>query len=85
MDPDQERSWVAYAWPAQGETGTMLAITPAGTLYAAPWQGEEPAWNALFGEAGWSGVPTWELYKPSDRKAAPAREPEPKTGGEPLF
>ena len=49
---DQERYFVAYAWPQiPGETGNkVFAITQAGTVYSVNVSEIElpPAWNALF-------------------------------------
>jgi len=91
MSDVQERHWVAYAWPAEGETGTMLAITQDGTVFEAPWQGGYPEWFELYGEPNWSGTPTWEKYgtaakaavEQDDGQAAPA--PAAKPTGEPLY
>ena len=87
----QERQWVAYAWPAEGETGTMLAITQDGMLFETPWQGGYPEWYELYGEPNWSGTPTWEKYgaaQPHDQdQAADPVQPVPaaKPTGEPLY
>jgi hypothetical protein len=98
MSDRQESQFVAYAWPADGETGTMLAITQDGTVYEAPWSGEYPEWFALYGEANWSSTPIWETYGTAKAKveaeakaeAEPLQQPEPaapaaKPSGEPLY
>jgi len=59
----QERRFVIYAWPsAAGQGATMFALTPDGEVRSAPWTGEAPAWNALFGGQGWEAAPTWPKY-----------------------
>ncbi|MBA3938610.1 MAG: hypothetical protein H0X38_14240, partial [Planctomycetes bacterium] len=83
---EQEQHFVAYAWPTNGAKGQMLAVTEAGTVYAAPSTGEAPNWNALFGGQGWGSAPTWKPYGKGNRPAAgagkPARPtPAPAPGG----
>lgn len=78
----QERRFVAYAWPADSEHGRMFALTQDGTLYVAPYTGEEPAFDALFGGEGWDAVPAWDKYQAVPKAkakpdAAPAAKPAP--------
>lgn len=76
----QERRFVAYAWPAESDHGRMFALTQDGALYVAPFTGEEPAFDALFGGEGWDAVPAWDKYQAMPKakvKAAPAAKPAP--------
>lgn len=77
----QERRFVAYAWPRHSRKGMMLAITEAGTLYAAPYEGEEPGFDSLFGGQGWDSAPVWEPYTPAPKAPAPAAD----HAGQPLM
>lgn len=61
---DQERLWVAYAWPQSLETGRrMFAIDQIGQVYVRPWDGEAPAWSSLYAGGAWGGKAVWELYR----------------------
>jgi hypothetical protein len=74
----QERRFVAYAWPAESEHGRMFALTQDGALYVAPFTGEEPAFDALFGGEGWDAVPTWDKHQATPKaKPAPPAKPVP--------
>jgi hypothetical protein len=57
----QERSFVIYAWPADGSASTRsFAIDQTGVVFEAPYTGKEPAWNELYSGQGWDGVPSWQ-------------------------
>ena len=59
----QSERFVVYAWPADGSAKPVYALTQTGTIYSntkIPVGAEGPAWNALFGGAGWDTEPTWE-------------------------
>jgi hypothetical protein len=61
-----EEGFVAYAWPDEEGSGRrMFAITAAGTVYATAWDGQPPAWNALWGggTSGWKDEPAWQPYR----------------------
>jgi len=61
---DQERFWVAYAWPRSRETGRrMFAVDQTGLVHVQPWDGRIPAWNALYGGGAWGGLPAWEPHR----------------------
>ncbi|MCX8039162.1 MAG: hypothetical protein N3B15_01085 [Planctomycetota bacterium] len=61
----QEQRFVIYAWPVDAAAGLpMYALDADGQLYTAPFAGEPPAWNALFGPEGWHGTPTWQPVTP---------------------
>ena len=74
----QEKSFVAYSWPSRAKDGTMYALTN-GVVYQAPYTGMPPAWNAVFGGAGFGTQPTWETATAPDQNAAPAPAAEPVT------
>jgi hypothetical protein len=59
----QSERFVVYAWPADGAAKPVYALTQAGTIYSiakVAVGADGPAWNALFGGAGWDAEPTWE-------------------------
>lgn len=59
---DQERRFVAYAWPTDRNVGQrMFAITESGLVRSVAWDGQRPAWNAVFGGLGWEVFPTWSV------------------------
>ncbi len=59
----QAKHYVAYAWPEEAGPGKrMLAITEAGQVFAAPFDGTPPTWNALFGGGAWEAAPTWKPW-----------------------
>ena len=60
----QEQSFVAYAWPSRTKDGTMYALSNE-VVYQAPYTGMPPAWNAVFGGAGFSTPPTWKIASPT--------------------
>ena len=43
----------------------MFALTQEGDLYVAPFTGEAPSWNALFGgpDMGWDAEAAWDVYE----------------------
>jgi len=58
--------FVAYAWPdEEGNGRKMFAITTTGTVYTSDWDGQKPAWNALWGGATstWKDQPVWKPYR----------------------
>jgi len=60
----QEQSFVAYAWPISKETGRrMFALCRDGQVRSLPWDGEVPAWNAVFGGEGFDTEPVWPVYR----------------------
>lgn len=60
----QERYWVCYAWPVSRETGhKVFAIDQQGQVFFQPWNGEAPAWNALYAGKGLGNQPVWPLYR----------------------
>ncbi|HYE06481.1 MAG TPA: hypothetical protein VEL07_13280 [Planctomycetota bacterium] len=63
----QERAWVAYAWPvAAGDGAMMYAIDQSSEIYAQPFTGESPTWNALYGADGaWGDAPIWTALAPA--------------------
>ncbi|MBA3846154.1 MAG: hypothetical protein H0X45_05860 [Planctomycetes bacterium] len=63
----QEASWLAYAWPVDAQEGAMMyAIDQSWEVYAQPFTGESPTWNALFGADGtWGDEPTWPRLAPT--------------------
>lgn len=83
----QERRFVAYAWPAEGDSGRMFALTQDGAIYVAPFTGEPPAFDALFGDAGWDAVPAWDKYAPKAKpRELPAKPAKPAPAqAEPLM
>lgn len=61
----QSESFVVYAWPANGD-GPVFALTQSGTVYSTSdveVGPQGPAWNALFGDAGWDAEPTWAPHR----------------------
>jgi hypothetical protein len=61
---DQERYFVAYAWPQSKDTGRrMFALCQDGQLRSLPWDGKAPAWNAVFGGADFTAEPVWPPYR----------------------
>ena len=84
----QAKHFVAYAWPDEAGPGKrMLAITEAGQVYAAPFAGTPPAWNALFGGGAWEAAPTWKPWgqrggRRGDRGEPPAPAPTGAGPGE---
>lgn len=62
----QSERFVVYAWPANGATKPVYALTQTGTIYSQAGVAvgaEGPAWNALFDGAGWDTEPTWEPHR----------------------
>lgn len=60
----QEQYFVAYAWPQSKDTGRrMFALCQDGQLRSLPWDGNAPAWNAVFGGADFTAEPVWPLYR----------------------
>jgi hypothetical protein len=67
----QSEHFVVYAWPTdRTKNAPIYALTQSGSVYstaadklAAQLSERGPAWNALFGDAGWDGTPTWETYR----------------------
>jgi hypothetical protein len=60
----QERYFVAYAWPQSKDTGRrMFALCQDGQLRSLPWDGEVPAWNAVFSGEGFESEPVWPVYR----------------------
>jgi hypothetical protein len=67
----QSEHFVVYAWPIDlTKNAPIYALTQSGSVYSttadkltAPLTERGPAWNALFGDAGWDGAPTWEPYR----------------------
>ncbi len=56
----QEKAFVAYAWPRSADDGTkVFAMDQTGQVYAMPWDGTVPRWNALSGGRGWDAPPVW--------------------------
>ncbi len=56
----QEEKYVAYAWPSRAKDGKMYAMLADGAVYQADYRGVPPAWNAVFGGAGFEAQPTWK-------------------------
>ena len=71
----QEKTFVAYAWPSRTKDGTMYALTN-GVVYQAPYAGMPPAWNAVFGGAGFDTPPTWKVV-PTTKDTSTTSEPAP--------
>ena len=60
----QERFFVVYAWPnEEGKGRVMFALDQSGQVYETPWDGQEPAWNALYGGGAFGAAPVWELHR----------------------
>lgn len=60
----QERMWVAYAWPAEGnESKKVFAMTQDGSVRSAAYEGAPPEPLAVFGGAEWTAdvQPTWQV------------------------
>ena len=72
----QEKSFVAYAWPSRAKDGTMYALTN-GVVYQAAYSGMPPAWNAVFGGAGFDAQPTWKTAAAPSKHAAQPTTTEP--------
>lgn len=74
----QAKRYVAYAWPDEAGPGKrMLAITEAGQVFAAPFDGTPPAWNALFGGGTWEAAPTWKPWGQRGGRRGDRGEPPP--------
>lgn len=59
----QERHFIAYAWPADAASGRyMFAITESGVVRSVPRQDQPPAWNAVLGGKGWDAEPVWPPF-----------------------
>lgn len=59
----QERHFIAYAWPADAASGRyMFAITESGVVRYAPRQDQPPSWNAAMGGKGWDADPVWTPF-----------------------
>ena len=61
-----ETYFIAYAWPdEEGNGRQMFAITQAGTVFSSAWDGQPPAWNALWGggSSTWTDEPAWQPYR----------------------
>lgn len=67
----RERYWVAYAWPEQAG-GLMYAIDQRGDVFATPFTGTAPAWNALYGGAGATWATEHVAWQPAPRPGAAA-------------
>jgi type II secretory pathway pseudopilin PulG len=89
-----ERYFIAYSWPANKDNGRKaFAITSSGVVYtilATELQGNQPAWNTLFGGEGktWTDEPVWQQHnqnnkRPRAQNAAPM--PAPKATDSPIF
>ena len=58
--------FVAYAVPEDADQGRrMFAVTITGSIYSAPFTGETPDWNALWGggDKGWADPTVWQVYR----------------------
>jgi RNA polymerase sigma factor (sigma-70 family) len=51
----QSHYWRCYAWPDSG-TGLEFVIDQTSILYARPYSGSAPAWNAINPEGGWKDI-----------------------------
>jgi hypothetical protein len=59
----QEQHFVVYAWPNEPNMcKRMLAITETGQVLFAPWEGQPPEWNAVFGGKGWGSELAWKPF-----------------------
>jgi hypothetical protein len=67
---DQEKTFVAYAWPARTKDGIMYALVDE-VIYEAPYKGLPPAWNAVFDGAGFEAKPKWAVSPDTGTEAAP--------------
>ena len=56
----QEKTFVAYAWPARTKDGMMYALVN-NVVYETPYNGMPPAWNAVFDGAGFEAKPKWAM------------------------
>ncbi|GDY13713.1 hypothetical protein LBMAG53_25910 [Planctomycetota bacterium] len=71
---DQEKYFVAYAWPEDEESGrSVFAITQDGKVFQTHWDGTVPTWNSLWGgKAGaWKDLRGAEVWPVMGRGKEP--------------
>lgn len=62
----RERSFVAYAWPSEGTTGTVFAMCQDGQVRTRPWDGKPVAWQCLWPASkpwGTEFADGWQIWK----------------------
>ncbi len=74
---DRERYWVCFAYPADAQSGTMLAVLDgyhfqdSAVVYQAPFLGALPTPTDFFGDDYHAGAkPPWRSYEPGPSKLA---------------
>lgn len=76
----QEATFVAYAWPVRAKDGEMYALLSDGSVYATPFTGTAPAWNAAFDGKSWSDPVLWpivDVAAPGDDAVEEPMQPAP--------